>query len=121
MGFDENREEGGALDNHGNENEATEKISRQMSETSLSATEDETDDEGSNIELGPQRTLKEELEKDKVNLCSCFSHLIRDCIVISFLCACQVYNYCFCCFVVCKFRMMRVLGGGRSSFLELWI
>ncbi|KAA0059151.1 hypothetical protein IC582_000530 [Cucumis melo] len=65
MGFDENREEGDALDNHGNENEATEKISRQMSETSLYGTEDETDDEGSKIELGPQRTLKEELEKDK--------------------------------------------------------
>lgn len=88
MGFDENREEGDALDNHGNENEATEKISRQMSETSLYGTEDETDDEGSKIELGPQRTLKEELEKDKVNLCSCFSHLIQDCIVISFLCVC---------------------------------
>ncbi|KAG6589120.1 Rho GDP-dissociation inhibitor 1, partial [Cucurbita argyrosperma subsp. sororia] len=64
MGFDENREEGDTLDNHGNENEA-EKISSQMNEASLYATEDETDDEGSKIELGPQRTLKEELEKDK--------------------------------------------------------
>ena len=67
MGFDENREEGDTLDNHGNENEA-EKISSQMNEASLYATEDETDDEGSKIELGPQRTLKEELEKDKVVL-----------------------------------------------------
>lgn len=67
MGFDENREEGDTLDKNGSENEA-EKISRQMSESSLYAAEDETDDEGSNIELGPQRTLKEELEKDKVNL-----------------------------------------------------
>lgn len=92
MGFDENREKGDTLDNHGKENEAAEKISRQMSETSLYATEDETDDEGSNIELGPQRTLKEELEKDKVNLCSCFWHSIQDCIVYQFsLCLWSVW------------------------------
>lgn len=66
MGFDENHEDGDSiLDKHGSENEAEKGISRQMSETSLCATEDETDDEGSKIELGPQRTLKEELEKDK--------------------------------------------------------
>ncbi|KAG6572250.1 Rho GDP-dissociation inhibitor 1, partial [Cucurbita argyrosperma subsp. sororia] len=64
MGFDENREEGDTLDSHGKGNE-DEKIGDQMSENSVYATEDEGDDEGTKIELGPQLTLKEELEKDK--------------------------------------------------------
>ncbi|KAJ8899277.1 hypothetical protein K2173_018251 [Erythroxylum novogranatense] len=39
---------------------------RHASETSLCATEDEEDEEGSHkIQLGPQYTLKEQLEKDK--------------------------------------------------------
>ncbi|XP_043688776.1 rho GDP-dissociation inhibitor 1-like [Telopea speciosissima] len=42
-----------------------EKYNRQMSETSLYATEEEEDDEERKIELGPQCTLKEQLEKDK--------------------------------------------------------
>ena len=41
-------------------------ISRKASENSLCPTEDEDDDEERKIELGPQRTLKEQLEKDKV-------------------------------------------------------
>ncbi|KAG7011880.1 Rho GDP-dissociation inhibitor 1 [Cucurbita argyrosperma subsp. argyrosperma] len=65
MGFDENREEGDTLDSHGKGNE-DEKIGDQMSENSVYATEDEGDDEGTKIELGPQLTLKEELEKDKI-------------------------------------------------------
>ncbi|KAJ7946374.1 rho GDP-dissociation inhibitor 1 [Quillaja saponaria] len=40
-------------------------LGRQKSETSIYATEDEEDDEGRKIELGPQCTLKEQLEKDK--------------------------------------------------------
>ncbi|KAJ8770518.1 hypothetical protein K2173_018009 [Erythroxylum novogranatense] len=40
-------------------------ISRQMSEGSIYATEEEEDDEERKIELGPQYTLKEQLEKDK--------------------------------------------------------
>ncbi|KAL0012163.1 hypothetical protein SO802_007271 [Lithocarpus litseifolius] len=38
---------------------------RQMSESSIYGTEDEEDDEGRKIELGPQYTLKEQFEKDK--------------------------------------------------------
>lgn len=49
---------------HGEKN-----VSRQMSESSLYTTEDEEEDENSNkIELGPQCTLKEQFEKDKVLL-----------------------------------------------------
>ncbi|XP_031279157.1 rho GDP-dissociation inhibitor 1 [Pistacia vera] len=40
-------------------------ISRQMSENSISATEDEEEDEDRQIELGPLYTLKEQFEKDK--------------------------------------------------------
>ncbi|KAH0673388.1 hypothetical protein KY284_024475 [Solanum tuberosum] len=41
-------------------------VSRQMSESSLYTTEDEEEDETHNkIELGPQCTLKEQIEKDK--------------------------------------------------------
>lgn len=49
--------------------------SRYMSESSVAATEEEDDDEDRKIELGPQCTLKEQLEKDKVFvlfLSSCF-------------------------------------------------
>ena len=42
-------------------------ISRKASENSLCPTEDEDDDEERKIELGPQRTLKEQFEKDKVD------------------------------------------------------
>lgn len=42
-------------------------FSRYRSESSIAATEDEDDDdEERKIELGPQYTLKEQLEKDKV-------------------------------------------------------
>lgn len=74
MGFDEN-EEGGEKStrqtmpaNQEANHDEGERISRQMSETSTYTTEEE-DDEGSKLELGPQYTLKEQLEKDKV----CFS------------------------------------------------
>lgn len=56
---EENRED--------NDNVAGEGIPRQMSETSVSAAEDDDDEENSNkIQLGPQCTLKEQIEKDKV-------------------------------------------------------
>jgi len=41
-------------------------LGRYKSESSVAATEDEDDDEERKIELGPQCTLKEQLEKDKV-------------------------------------------------------
>ncbi|XP_021664357.1 rho GDP-dissociation inhibitor 1 isoform X2 [Hevea brasiliensis] len=40
-------------------------MSREMSESSIHATEEEEEDEERKIELGPQYTLKEQLEKDK--------------------------------------------------------
>ncbi|KAK4840028.1 hypothetical protein QYF36_026767 [Acer negundo] len=77
MGFDEkkNNESGGASGetiiktppNEENVEESTNggRISRQTSENSICATEDEEDDEDRKIELGPQYTLKEQFEKDK--------------------------------------------------------
>ncbi|KAE9609531.1 hypothetical protein Lal_00006839 [Lupinus albus] len=40
-------------------------LSRKMSESSIAVTEDEDDDVDRKIELGPQCTLKQQLEKDK--------------------------------------------------------
>ncbi|KAF5472705.1 hypothetical protein F2P56_009399 [Juglans regia] len=40
-------------------------IIQEMSEVSICATEDEEDEEGRKIKLGPQYTLKEQFEKDK--------------------------------------------------------
>lgn len=77
MGFDKNKEGGEENtskptphyhENTDDEATAGEDLGRQMSETSLYATEEEEDDEGalaSKIQLGPQCTLKEHLEKDK--------------------------------------------------------
>lgn len=44
-------------------------LSRKLSETSICAPEEDEDEEGRKIELGPQCTLKEQLEKDKVPVC----------------------------------------------------
>ncbi|CAK8564439.1 unnamed protein product [Lathyrus sativus] len=46
-------------------NEPTKNISRHMSESSMAATEEDDDDVERKIDLGPQFTLKEQLEKDK--------------------------------------------------------
>lgn len=51
--------------NEENVDEQSGGMSRQMSENSISVTEDEEDDEDRKIELGPQYTLKEQFEKDK--------------------------------------------------------
>ncbi|KAJ7960295.1 rho GDP-dissociation inhibitor 1 [Quillaja saponaria] len=75
MGFDDNKdneEKSGVVEtkktgtpNQENDDNGSENLSRQLSETSLSAAEDEEDDEGNKLQLGPQCTLKEQLEKDK--------------------------------------------------------
>lgn len=73
MGFDENKEEGetsGTENVKGNQegnNGGGHDIGRQMSETSLYGTdqEEEEDEQGNKLALGPQYTLKEQLEKDK--------------------------------------------------------
>lgn len=59
--------------NEENVDEQSGGMSRQMSENSISVTEDEEDDEDRKIELGPQYTLKEQFEKDKVCFFSCFA------------------------------------------------
>ena len=72
MGFDDKGNEGGAENNtsrvyeSGDEEASGGTLSRHKSESSIAATEDEDDDEERKIELGPQCTLKEQLEKDKV-------------------------------------------------------
>lgn len=78
MGLDDNTNEGASGEKSGdlvtetttqNEDgaEAVDKLGRQMSETSVDANEDDEDEEGesSKIQLGPQFTLKEHIEKDK--------------------------------------------------------
>ncbi|KAJ1422785.1 Rho protein GDP-dissociation inhibitor [Sesbania bispinosa] len=66
MGFDENKETGQTSTESAGEQEAhNEPFSRQASESSIYATEEEEDEDGTKIELGPQCTLKEQLEKDK--------------------------------------------------------
>lgn len=68
MGFDENKETGEKSD-HANEEHYKsegEPLSRHVNESSIHATEDEEDEVGSKLQLGPQCTLKEHLEKDKV-------------------------------------------------------
>lgn len=74
MGFDDNKEGGEKSVNekvqaNRDADDGGEQIGRQMSETSLYATDQEDeDDERSKLQLGPQCTLKEQLEKDKVCL-----------------------------------------------------
>lgn len=67
MGFDDNKnKEGGDDENTSRtDDEAVGSLGRQMSEASLCATEEEEDDD-SKLQLGPQYTIKEHLEKDKV-------------------------------------------------------
>ncbi|XP_010464431.1 PREDICTED: rho GDP-dissociation inhibitor 1 [Camelina sativa] len=68
MGLDDNKnnnKEGGDDENTSRtDDEAVESLGRQMSEASLCATEEEEDDD-SKLQLGPQYTIKEHLEKDK--------------------------------------------------------
>ena len=50
----------------GTDDEGVESLGRQMSESSIYATEEEEEDDDSKLHLGPQYTIKEHLEKDKV-------------------------------------------------------
>ncbi|CAL0309846.1 unnamed protein product [Lupinus luteus] len=67
MGFVEGNKETGESSVEGDKSEGThDSLSRQPSESSVYATDQEEEDEdGNKIELGPQCTLKEQLEKDK--------------------------------------------------------
>lgn len=84
MGFDEKNKEGeenvgevsetkgkAATDDESGD-ERGGRIPGHSRHSSIAATDDE-DDEERNIELGPQYSLKEQLEKDKVALFSCSS------------------------------------------------
>ena len=95
MGFDGNKDGNNEVDKsnkactitkpEGNDDETRGKIEREMSESSLCATEDEDENESDvegKIELGPQFTIKEQLEKDKV----CFFKLL------GFKCCCVFLN-----------------------------
>ncbi|CAH8291266.1 unnamed protein product [Eruca vesicaria subsp. sativa] len=74
MGFDDNNKKDGddgntskaasSHQNDGTDDEGAGSLGRQMSEASLSAAEEE-EDEDSKLQLGPQYTIKEHLEKDK--------------------------------------------------------
>ncbi|KAK9285276.1 hypothetical protein L1049_024466 [Liquidambar formosana] len=74
MGFDENKDSGGksvvletetVAANREDGDEKGQRIVRSMSEASMYATEEDEEDAQSKIQLGPQCTLKEQLEKDK--------------------------------------------------------
>ncbi|ESW14513.1 hypothetical protein PHAVU_008G287600 [Phaseolus vulgaris] len=67
MGFDENKEAGEKSEatDHENHKSEDEHVSRQTSEASIYATEEDEEELASKIQLGPQCTLKEHLEKDK--------------------------------------------------------
>ncbi|KAK7303375.1 hypothetical protein RJT34_14279 [Clitoria ternatea] len=71
MGFDDKvKGNGGAAEDdtsrlHEESGDEGGTLSRYRSESSVAATEDDDDDEERKIELGPQCTLKEQLEKDK--------------------------------------------------------
>lgn len=71
MGFEEKKEgEKSGIEESGDERENNNvNMKRVESESSLYETEDETEDaEGNKIQLGPQCTLKEQFEKDKVQI-----------------------------------------------------
>jgi len=74
MGFDDKGKEGAAPDapethHEGSGDERGTALSRHTSEGSIPApTEDEEEDVERKIDLGPQCTLKEQLEKDKVHI-----------------------------------------------------
>ncbi|KAI8011604.1 Rho GDP-dissociation inhibitor 1 [Camellia lanceoleosa] len=65
-GFDENKEGGERIGVQESGDESEGKVKGSVSESSFYVTEDEEEDEdGNKIELGPLCTLKEQLEKDK--------------------------------------------------------
>lgn len=94
MGFDDEKKAGEENEEHHHRRSESEPpLSRHASESSIYATEDDDDEVASRIQLGPQCTLKEHLEKDKVCTCrmelmmSCFLHssLLILCSVLFFL------------------------------------
>lgn len=113
MGFDDKSKEGATTPethHHAGKYAATDDesgdekgpgLSRHMSESSVALTEDDDDDVDRKIELGPQFTLKEQLEKDKVNLLSSSSFLgfviLKDLCFVH-LCVCVSFMYVYVVF-----------------------
>lgn len=86
--------------NEENVDEQSGGMSRQMSENSISVTEDEEDDEDRKIELGPQYTLKEQFEKDKV----CFFYLLRCVFCLLSFCSIHLKSFFFLFVVVLRIQ-----------------
>jgi len=63
---DENKETGQTSEAGGEKEEHHEPLTRHTSESSVYVTEEEEDEYGAKIQLGPMCTIKEHLEKDKV-------------------------------------------------------
>lgn len=74
MGFDDENNEGLKDIKYGNSGPEKEKMSLKINENPVYATDQEEDDAEEKLQLGPQQTLKEQYEKDKV--CICLKHTI---------------------------------------------
>lgn len=74
MGFDDENNEGVKHIECGNSGPGKDKISIKINENPVYATDQEEDDAEEKLQLGPQQTLKEQYEKDKV--CFCLKHTI---------------------------------------------
>lgn len=114
MGFDDKGNEGAevsethhagktATDEESGDEEKGGTLRRYRSESSIAATEDEDDDEERKIELGPQCTLKEQLEKDKVGVCLIVMFLLLFTKILSFSPFCLIY-------VLVNFLPLEALG-----------
>lgn len=66
MGFEDENKEGGESSGE-KENVRQNNVEGEKMVTHPSDHEEEDDDQGNKLQLGPQYTLKEQLEKDKVN------------------------------------------------------
>lgn len=97
MGFGENNVNGEKSDG--------EPLSRQVSESSIYATDHEEEDEVSKIQLGPQCTLKEHLEKDKVSM-----HVICLSSYLTFSCKVMLISYFILSFLLLLLNSVIVIG-----------
>lgn len=66
MGFDDDNNEGLKDIEYGTSGPGKEKMSTKINENPVYATDQEEDDAEEKLQLGPQQTLKEQYEKDKV-------------------------------------------------------
>lgn len=90
MGFEEKKEgEKSGHEESGDEKENHGNMKRVESEPSLCETEDEGEDaEGNKIQVGPQCTLKEQFEKDKVRVLLIHPIFFFFIIYVTYICDC---------------------------------